>query len=120
MVKHPDRLGVSLPEEQKEKWEEYVENTDAYASVSDLVRKSVENEIGLDDRTREMGELKEELVTLFSAIDSRVQNLNNNVDELKDGIPSDEDLYDISHDSNIDAIDKMIDDADASTDYYRR
>jgi len=53
MGKHPDRLEVSLPAEQKEKWDEFLDSTDAYSSLSDLVRKSVEKEIGLDERTRQ-------------------------------------------------------------------
>jgi len=120
MGKHDERIEITLPSEQKEKWEEFEENTDAYSSMSDLVRKAVEKEIGLDDKTRELGELKEELVSLYSNLNIQMKNLNTGFEEMRGEIPTNEDLYDINHDSTIDAVDKIIDDAEVNEDSYRK
>jgi len=120
MAKNDERIEITLPSEQKNKWEEFEENTDAYASMSDLVRKSVEKEIGLDDRTRELGEMKEELVAIYSNLNIQMKNLNSDFEEMRGELPTNEDLYNINHDSTIDAVDKVLEDAEAREEFYRK
>jgi len=67
-----------------------------------------------------LGEMKEELVSLYSNLNIQMKNLNSDFESMRGEIPTEEELYDINHDSTVDAVDKVIEDAVVNEDSYRK
>jgi len=74
-------VNLRVGESQKEEWENYVENSSMYTSLSDLIRKSVEKEISEEtEETQQgveaIGEVQAELKSLSEGIEQLQKDVN--------------------------------------------
>jgi archaellum component FlaC len=83
---------LRVGEEQKQRWEDFVGDSDLYTSLSDFIRKSVEKEIN-DDEQR-VTELSDEI----SEVQSSIEELGGSIEEVQ------EQLEWIEHDAVSDSI----------------
>jgi len=77
-------VNLRVNQEQKEKWENYVDESDLYSSLSDLIRKAVEKEITRDsEETPIGGGMVEEVQTELIAISEDIEQMQKDVSWLR-------------------------------------
>jgi len=98
-----ERLNLVVDESQKERWQDYVDGTAHFSSVSDLIRTSVEKEIHSEDGgesptldvERELAQIKELLN----------EDVSSKLDEIKVGVKS---IKDTQEDDDIEEFAKTV------------
>lgn len=85
MAKKKRQVNVALDKEQYDRWNEKVEENGQYATMSGLVRKSVEKELARDDTRGSQSGGKEvaKLSERVEAMESAIQGLSGDFQELK-------------------------------------
>lgn len=85
MAKKKRQVNVALDPEQYDRWNKEVEENPKYATMSDLVRMSVERELARDDTQGSQSGGKEvaKLSERVEAMESAIQGLSGDFQELK-------------------------------------
>jgi Arc/MetJ-type ribon-helix-helix transcriptional regulator len=77
-------VNLRVNREQKEKWEDYVDGSDLYSSLSDLIRKAVEKEISRDsEESPTGGVMVDEVQTELSSLSEDIEQLQKDVSWLR-------------------------------------
>lgn len=71
-------VNLRVSEEQKTKWKDYVEESDLYTSLSDLIRKAVTKEINAEKEQTAAG-----VEEIQSAINPQLEQINQDLEQLK-------------------------------------
>jgi len=90
---------------QKEKWENYVEDSDLYSSLSDLIRKAVEKEISEGSENQSAEVLVDEVQSELDSISGDIKKLRDDVSWLKG--QKEHDVEELAHQifNSIEAVD---------------
>jgi Arc/MetJ-type ribon-helix-helix transcriptional regulator len=107
-------VNLRVNQKQKEKWENYVENSDLYSSLSDLIRKAVKKEITRDsEETPIGGGMVDEVQTELSSLSEDIEQLQKDVSWLRSR--EEHDVEELAHQlfSNIEAVNASGDDESA-------
>jgi Arc/MetJ-type ribon-helix-helix transcriptional regulator len=83
------RVRVVVSDDQKERWNQYVETTTEYDSISDLVRKSVEGEISSEgsDDTEQVEQL-DEILTEIESVKKQQSRTQDSIDAHRQNAPT--------------------------------
>ena len=90
MAQRKPQVNVAIEQETKERWEQEVAENPKYATMSDLIRMSVERELSKDDTrdTQVGGKQVAKLSEQVESLESAIQGLSGDFSELKGIIES--------------------------------
>lgn len=75
------QINITLPEEQKQRWEEYLEDSPQHKSMAQFIRFSVERQVGSGGQSPTTGGVDEEQM---GEIADRTRKIQSNINQLQE------------------------------------
>lgn len=103
MTENTTLINLLIDEDRKEKWEEYVEQSDdEYASLSQLIRRSVEREMNQqdtedDDDSGVLAEHVSEIIAGLNRLERRIDEVDNRVAGIERDVRDDPDIRELAN-----------------------